>query len=454
MLHLALMLQRSMTTTLFTHTLPTMRTTQNATRTRHKTNDLPHAPKVALALAGGGPLGAIYEIGALCALDEVLEGANLVNCNHYVGVSAGGFIAAGLANGMTPRELCELFIQSQSDNGDVFDPAWLMRPAYAEIAQRLCQLPGLGMASLWAWTSGSKSLLGALEKLAPAMPTGIFSNEEIHIQLAKLFSQPGRTNDFRKLTRRLTLVATHLDSGDAAPFGRAGWDHVPISRAIAASAALPGLFPPVEIDGRFYVDGALKKTMHATVALDEGADVMFCLNPLVPFDSTPAPQQRVGGTASKPIPSLVDGGFPAVMNQTFRSMIHSRLELGMKQYERSYPHTAIILIEPDHRDAEFYTANTFSYRQRRGLAEHAYQQTRLMLRTRYTTLMGQLRPHGMGLNRAVLDDTARTLLPPTHIERASASRLNAAISRLQDSVDDLQHAIASGAVELSAGRAH
>jgi NTE family protein len=142
------------------------------------------------------------------------------------------------------------------------------------------------------------------------------------------------------------------------------------------------------------------------------------------------------------------------MNQTFRSMIHSRLELGMKQYERSYPHTAIILIEPDHRDVEFYTANTFSYRQRRELAEHAYQQTRLMLRTRYTTLMGQLRPHGMGLNRAVLDDTARTLLPPTHIERASASRLNAAISRLQDSVDDLQHAIASGAVELSAGRAH
>ena len=425
-----------------------MHTPSKAPHSRRKAGTGKQPPRVALALAGGGPLGAIYEIGALCALDETLEGIDLVNCNHYVGVSAGGFIAAGLANGMTPRELCELFIQSQSGNGDVFDPAWLMRPAYAEIAERLYQLPGLGVTSFWSWVSGKKSLLGALEKMAPAMPTGIFSNEEIHRQLSKLFSQPGRTNDFRELTRRLTLVATHLDSGDAAPFGRAGWDHVPISRAIAASAALPGLFPPVEIDGRYYVDGALKKTMHATVALDEGTDVMFCLNPLVPFDSTPAPQQRVGSTAHKPIPSLVDGGFPAVMNQTFRSMIHSRLELGMKQYEHSYPHTAIILIEPDHRDAELYMANTFSYRQRRELAEHAYQQTRLMLRTRYTTLMNKLRPHGLGLNRAVLDDPSRTLLAPTHAERASSSRLTAAINRLQDSVDDIRHALDNGAVEL------
>ena len=59
-------------------------------------------PRIALALAGGGPLGAIYELGALCALDEALEGLDLNDCEHYVGVSAGGFIAAGLANGMRP----------------------------------------------------------------------------------------------------------------------------------------------------------------------------------------------------------------------------------------------------------------------------------------------------------------------------------------------------------------
>lgn len=424
--------------------------------------------RVALALAGGGPLGAIYEIGALCALADTLQGVDFNHCNHYVGVSAGGFIAAALANGMTPRELCQLFISNQPHQGETFDPAWLMRPAYAEIAQRLLQVPGLGLQSFWAWTLGRKPLISALEKMAPALPTGLFSNEEVHRQLAKLFSQPGRTNDFRQLRHRLTLVATHLDSGDAAPFGREGWDHVPISRAIAASAALPGLFPPVEIDGKFYVDGALKKTMHASVALEEGVDVMFCLNPLVPFDATLPEARRIGNAHGKPIPSMVEGGFPAVMSQTFRSMIHSRLELGMKQYERSYPDTTIVLIEPDHRDAELFLANTFSYRQRRELAEHAYQQTRHWLRTQSTSLTQRLHPHGIELNHAVLDDPSRHLLsapttsatpatsappalgtsssPPQPASPSRRTRLTQALQRLQTSVDDLQHALAHGAI--------
>ena len=59
-------------------------------------------PRIGLALAGGGPLGAVYEIGALCALQEALAGIDFTRLQHYVGVSAGGFIAAGLANGIAP----------------------------------------------------------------------------------------------------------------------------------------------------------------------------------------------------------------------------------------------------------------------------------------------------------------------------------------------------------------
>src|SRR5687768_13105651 len=92
-------------------------------------------PRIALALAGGGPLGAIYEIGALCALDEALRGLDFTALDHYVGVSAGGFIAAGLANGMAPRELCASFIENDGAS-EVFDPAWLMVPAYGEFARR------------------------------------------------------------------------------------------------------------------------------------------------------------------------------------------------------------------------------------------------------------------------------------------------------------------------------
>jgi NTE family protein len=403
-------------------------------------------PKIALALAGGGPLGAIYEIGALCALDEALEGIDFTRLHHYVGVSAGGFIAAGLANGMTPRELCASFIESDDGVSEVFDPSWLMVPAYGEFARRAIMLPGLAASALWRATIGGKSLSHSLGRLGPGLPTGIFSNDEIDRRLARLFSRPGRTNDFRKLKTRLTLVATNLDTGEATPFGRPGWDHVPISKAVQASSALPGLFPPVGIENHYYVDGALKKTMHASVALDGGVDLMLCLNPLVPFNSTePAiarVMQRGLPRERRSIPRITDGGLPAVLSQTFRSMIHSRMELGMKHYERAYPDTDIILVEPDQRDAELYLANTFSYGRRRELAEHAYQQTRGMLRSRRTTLAAKLRRHGVRLKSEVLDDPRRHLVAPPK----QATRIGRAIVSLQEVMEDLGHAIQPGAV--------
>ena len=398
-------------------------------------------PKIALALAGGGPLGAIYEIGALCALEESLTGMDFNALEHYVGVSAGGFIAAALANGMTAQELCTAFITNDADAHDAFDPSWLMQPAYSEFARRGIMLPGLVVSALWSFSSGRKSWMSALEQLAPALPTGVFSNASIEKQLARLFSQNGRTNDFRQLKSKLTLVATNLDSADAAPFGRPGWDHVPISQAVQASSALPGLFPPVEIDDQYYVDGALKKTMHASVALDEGVDLLICLNPLVPFDATLPEFSRVMQRGLAPekqkIPRIVDGGLPSVLSQTFRSMIHSRMELGMKHYQHAYPDTDIFLIEPDHRDPELYLANTFSYAQRSHLAEHAYQQTRQLLRTRKTGISAKLARHGIRLNHEVLDDTHRHLSQPAK----SLTPLGRAIATLQEVMDDLEEVV-------------
>ncbi len=410
-----------------------------------KTSRTRKQPRIGLALAGGGPLGASYEIGALCALDESLRGLSFTKLDHYVGVSAGGFIAAGLANGMTPRELCASFIENDHEISEVFDPAWLMVPAYGEFLRRGIALPGLVLSALWRATLGGKSLLNAIEALGSALPTGIFSNDEIDARLTKLFSKPGRTNDFRELSSRLTLVATNLDTGDAAPFGQPGWDHVPISRAVQASSALPGLFPPVEIDNQYFVDGALKKTMHAGVAMDEGMDLMFCLNPLVPFNSTLAPElamtQRVMRRGLPPdrqrIPRIVNGGLPAVMSQTFRAMIHSRLELGMKHYQHAYPDTDIVLLEPDHRDTDMFLANTFSYGQRREMAEHAFQQTRQMLRSRKTSLSAKLARHGISLNMEVLDDPRRHLVSA----RPAPTRVGRAIASLEEVMEDLSHAI-------------
>ncbi len=362
-------------------------------------------PRIGLALAGGGPLGAIYEVGALCALEESIEGLDFTACDAYLGVSAGGIISACLANGIAPRELCAGFIENSSAPPDHFDPAILLYPNWREYLARLRRLPTLLGEAAWKVLVERRSLLGALERLGRALPAGLLNSDPLAAQLKAMFSLPGRSDDFRDLKRPLLLVATDLDSGDAVPFGAPGWDHVPVSRAVQASAALPGLYPPVEIDGRYFVDGALKKTVHGSLLLDRGIDLLFMLNPLVPYETGDAQQ-----LARKRIPKLVEGGLAVVLSQTFRSLIHSRLELGMRNYQHSHPNADILFFEPDHRDAELFLANTFSYSHRRELAEHAYQATRADLLHRAPDLQVKLGRHGLQLDMPRLLDPTRRLV--------------------------------------------
>jgi predicted acylesterase/phospholipase RssA len=274
-----------------------------------------------------------------------------------------------------------------------------------------------------------------LNQLGRAVPTGLFTNEAVHERLQRVFSAPGRTNDFRKLKSRLVLVAVDLDTGEAAPFGTPGHDEVPISVAVQASAALPGLFPPVQIGGRHYVDGALRKTLHASVLLEQGLDLLFCLNPLVPYDGSEAPRRNGEPPHRDAVDRLVDGGLPQVLSQTFRAIIRSRLELGLKGYERQYPGTDILLFEPEPSDAKIFFTNPFSYSQRRWLAEHAYQETRQMLRARRSSINATLSRHGLSLGDSVLDDTRRSLVDP---RVRPVGRTNQALRKLEGVLDDLE----------------
>ncbi len=379
----------------------------NRRSTRRNTRSSPSAPRIGLALAGGGPLGAIYEVGALCALEESIIGLDFTQCDGYIGVSAGGIISACLANGVGPKELVAAFIENSAAPPDHFDPRVLMHPHWRELGSRLRRLPKLLGEAAWRVLVERRSLLGAFELLGQALPSGLLTSDPLAAQLKAMFSLPGRTDDFRELERRLLLVATDLDSGESVPFGTPGWDHVPISRAVQASAALPGLYPPVEIDGRFLVDGALKKTMHGSLLLDQGIDLMFMLNPLVPYEVGDSDKQL---RSKKSIPKLVDGGLPVVLSQALRSLIHSRLELGMRNYARSHPNSDIVFFEPDHRDAELFLANTLSYRHRRELAEHAYQATRTDLLRRAPQLTPVLGKHGLRLDLDQLLDPTRRLV--------------------------------------------
>ena len=391
-----------------------------------------------VALAGGGPLGGIYETGVMVALEEALVGLDLTQCGVYVGVSAGGFMAAGLANGVSARELHQLFIESEAFD-DPFEPDLLLSPALGEYARRMISFPTLFAEAAQHYLADpfGRGFFESFTRLARALPAGMFDNSRIGHWLAKHFSQEGRTNDFRDLRTKLFLVATDLDTAEAVAFGSEGRDHVPISRAVQASAALPGLFPPVEIDGRHYVDGALKKTLHASVALRAGAKLLICVNPIVPFDADlaarGAPEKRL---------SLIDFGLPVVLSQTFRAIIHSRMRVGMERYHQQFPEADVVLFEPSRSDADMFFTNVFSYSGRRRLSEHAYQHTRAELLRRFNELSFVFERHGVTIDRAALEDSSRTLLGPTRrparrpaaLQRA-AEDLDGALKRLEAAVE-------------------
>lgn len=395
-------------------------------------------PQMAVALAGGGPLGAIYEIGVLMALSEALDGFDFNDLDAYVGVSAGGFIAAGLANGLSPAYMYRMFIDS--DSAEVpFDPEMLLKPAVSEYARRAATVPALLLESLREYLRNPlrQDLVASFQRLSRAIPTGIFDNAGINRFLTRLYSLPGLTNDFRQLNRKLFLVATDLDSGTSVAFGSQGYEHVPIAIAIQASSALPGLFPPVEIDGHWFVDGALKKTLHASVALKEGARLVICINPLVPFDAKLASHEKHLKRRK-----LVDGGLPVVLAQTFRAIIHSRMKTGLAKYDIEYKDADVILFEPGSDDADMFFTNMFSYADRKRLSEQAYRKTREELLRRYDELAPKLARHGVSINRAVLAEPHRSLarrMAPLKRHRARGMGLTAL--RLSDTLDDLARAL-------------
>ena len=359
---------------------------------------------VGLALAGGGPLGGIYEVGALLALAESLDGVDFNDLDVYVGVSSGGFVAAALANGISPAQMYRLFIDDGSDA--TLAPALFLRPAFGEFARRALSVPRLAARAVLDYLRRPlhHSLMESLAMLGRAVPTGLFDQRAIDAFLRRLFASTGRTNDFRELRHRLFLVATNLDTGASVTFGGPGSAHIPITKAIAASAALPGLFPPVEIEGEHYVDGALNKTLHASVALDQGVALLFCVNPLVPFDASSASRRR-----RLTVEKLNHGGLPLVLAQTFRAIIHSRMKVGMEKYRRQYPDADILLFEPDREDADMFFANIFSYSHRRRLCDAAYHKTRQSLLARQAMLEPLLARHGIRLNLQRLSDAHRSI---------------------------------------------
>ena len=184
-------------------------------------------------------------------------------------------------------------------------------------------------------------------------------------------------------------MAVDLDGGDAVAFGEPGRRNVEISKAVAASIALPGLYRPVRIRGRDYVDGGVKKTAHINLAIRHGADLVICINPIVPLRNHRA-RGPLGG-------HLSNKGVTYVLDQALRIMLHGRMEYGLERYEAEHPEVDILLLQPTRDDTRMFSYNIMRYSARRIVAEHGYRSVVSHFRRHRAHHAEVLARHGIGL---------------------------------------------------------
>ncbi|UKE71176.1 patatin-like phospholipase family protein [Xanthomonas cerealis pv. cerealis] len=390
--------------------------------------------RIGLAIAGGGPIGGMYGLGALRALDEALDGLDLTRLDCYVGVSSGAFLTAGLANRISSAEICRIFVTGNSDDAR-FRPEDFLRPNVYEYLRRAATLPKLA----YGWwhdllTEPRKTRWSDLiTRFGGLVPSGLFDNAGVERFMQDVFSRRGRSNDFRALDTDLFVVAVDLDSGRTVRFGEPGMDQVPISLAVQASAALPGLYPPVEIDGRHYVDGALRRTMHASTLLERGIDLMIGINPLVPYDATHAPRRNGQIDRAR----LLSGGLPAVLSQTLRTLLQSRMQVGLEKYAQQYPRVDQLVFEPNADNSELFFTNLFSYSARHRVCQLAYRNTLADLRGNAQVLEPMLAAHGIALRHEILNDRQRTFTDGVDVQQGRTTEATARLRRALDDVDQV-----------------
>src|ERR671911_2540953 len=135
----------------------------------------PRRSRTALVLGGGGFTGGVYEIGALRALDLLAVNRTVNQFDVYVGTSAGSFVAALTANGVTPEEMMRVVNQKVPTPFRDVDRGTLMRPNALEFAQSAALMPLrlLGLARTFVGQRGSMSLIDLAVGIAGGPPSGL-----------------------------------------------------------------------------------------------------------------------------------------------------------------------------------------------------------------------------------------------------------------------------------------
>lgn len=343
--------------------------------------------KVALVLAGGGITGAVYEVGALRAINDILDGLTVNDFDIYVGTSAGALICSLIANGLSPEEIILALDNNHPEIGGV-GVGDIFQADIPEYLRSLLNIP----RALWHLSVASLAhpfnvaLSDIVWELAHVLPAGLYDSNSLERYVRRVLEMPGRCNRFDFLDKKLFIVATELDSGNRAVFGHGGKGIVPISRAVAASSAVPILYRPVRIFGRDYVDGGLHGTASLDLAIEAGAKLVICINPMVPLNAARAfPDQHYMRTH----------GIQAIVNQTVRTLLHSTLRYHIKNLKVKYPDVDIILIQPEWNDERMFSHNPMYYNSRLVLAEHGFTTVTKGLIEHYDYYEQVLERHGI-----------------------------------------------------------
>jgi NTE family protein len=409
----------------------------------HKSKGVPQKKdtKAALVLAGGAVTGGAFKLGALKALDDFLLNRKANDFDLYVGLSAGAFLAAPLAAGVTPVEMLRS-IEGTSEEFSTFGPLDFYSPNFREFAEKplafAIDLITYFPACVLDLARRSPALFGRLrepmaelvqapswdtmyEVLAPIadavlttpdfpfaldyLPSGMFDNASIERYLRANMERNGIPNDFRALHRQrgseLYIVAMNLDTAERVVFGHDEDTSVTISEAVQASTALPGFYKPARLRGLDYVDGGVRRTANIDVAIEHGADLIICYNPFRPFSNRLVrryvPERNAYVVTGTP---MADRGMLAILNQVLRTLLHSRLQLGLRQYQEDPNFQGdIILIEPTERDLAFFQMAPVNFWQGQMAGRHGYLSVTQSIENHYDIIKQILQRHGILMTR-------------------------------------------------------
>jgi NTE family protein len=161
--------------------------------------------------------------------------------------------------------------------------------------------------------------------------SGLFSLDDLEDSLERFLP----VNDFRQLHNQVYVTAVDVDNGERVVFGAGYREEVPISKAVAASCAVPGLFRPVRIADRYYLDGEIVRTLSADVAVAAGANVVIISNVYRPEVRRP-PERAIARRG--PLP---------VLRQSLSILLNEKERRGVDLLSRTYPKVAFLDIAPD-----------------------------------------------------------------------------------------------------------